>query len=125
MTIFSGVGLRWLSGAWLGLISALVLTSCAAAPAPVVDNDLEAFTQGIDSMLKTGMTLKEARAVLKERMPPPSMKTDGPVAGGNRSKLRRVMIGWPTTTSGTTLVVTIFLDQDGRIVRWTTGPVTE
>jgi hypothetical protein len=108
------------------MITALLLTGCAAAPAPVIEDDMAAFTQGIDSMLKIGMTIREARAVLRERMPAASINTDAPVPGNKSSpKMRRIMVGWPTLNHGTTLIVTIYCDRHGKIVRWTTGPLTE
>jgi hypothetical protein len=109
--------------AWLGAL--LALAGCASKPDAMIEYNEEAFAAGMDALLKVGMTIKEAQAVLKERMPPASLRTDAPVAGSNRTKLRRVMIGWPTLNPGTTLVVTIFADRDGRIVRWTTGPLLE
>lgn len=123
--VASSRGGRW----WAALLAlALVFTGCASAPAPVIENDLEAFTQGMDEILKVGMSIREARAALRERMPPASINTQvtAPVPSANRSmQMKRYMIGWPTLNHGTTLIVTIFCDRDGKIVRWTTGPFTD
>jgi len=127
MTFSPGVFQRVLSCVCLGLTGLLVLPGCASAPAAVVDDDLEAFTTGMDEMLKVGMSITEARGVLRERMPPASINTQvtAPVPSANQGQqMRRYQIGWPTLSDGTTFVVTIFCDRDGKIVRWTTGPLT-
>jgi hypothetical protein len=115
---------------WFGLllVGAWFLAGCASPPEAEIDDDLTAFTQGVDGILKIGMTYKEARTALKSRMPPTSIDTQvtAPVPSANRSnRMRRYMIGWPTRNNGTTFIVTIFCDRDGKVVRWTTGPLTE
>jgi hypothetical protein len=127
MLFSPGVFRRWLSGACLSLAGLLVLGGCAAAPAPMVDDDIEAFTRGMDEMLKVGMSISEARGILRTRMPPASINTQvtAPVPSANQGQqMRRYQVGWPTFSEGTTFVVTIFCDSDGKIVRWTTGPLT-
>jgi hypothetical protein len=113
---------------WLALAVSFALAGCAAAPEPMVENDIDAFTVGIDQVLKIGMSIREARAALRARLPPPSMNTEvsPPVPTPNASKrMKRYMLGWPTLTHGTTFVVTIFCDGSGKVVRWTVGPLTE
>jgi len=112
-------------GVWL---MGLVLAGCASPPAPMIDNDLEAFTTGVDGVLKVGMSIKEAKAALRAVMPPPSINSEvvAPVPSANRAmRTRRFMIAWPTFDRGTTLVLTIFCDRQGTVVRWTTGPLKE
>jgi hypothetical protein len=119
---------RGLSFIWLTVLGALVFAGCASAPPPQMEDDLVAFAQGIDGILKVGMTYKEARTALRTRMPPTSIDTQvtAPVPSADRSKqMRRYMMGWPTFNTGTTLIVTIFCDREGKVVRWTTGPLTE
>lgn len=113
-------GLTW-AGVWL-------LAGCSSVPAPMMENDIDSFTAGVEQVLRTGMPIKEARRALRENLPPPSIDTQvsAPVPSANQSlQTRRFMMGWPTFTTGTTFIVTIFCDRDGRIVRWTTGPFTD
>jgi hypothetical protein len=119
----------WRRRAWLPWFAALLwLGGCASPPDAVIDNDPEAFSAGIDAILKTGMSIHEAHQLLQERLPKPSLRSQvvAPVPTRNQStRTRRFMIGWPTRTPGVTLVLTIFCDRDGTIVRWTTGPLNE
>lgn len=119
---------RRLQQLWLIVVAAFAFAGCASAPEPMIENDIEAFTAGIDQVLKVGMSIGEARAALRTRLPPPSMNTEvsPPVPSASTSqRMKRFMLGWPTVTHGTTFVVTIFCERDGKVVRWTTGPLTE
>ena len=119
---------RRLQQLWLIVVVAFAFAGCASAPEPMIENDIEAFTAGIDQVLKAGMSIREARAALRTRLPPPSMNTEvsPPVPSASTSlRMKRFMLGWPTLTHGTTFVVTIFCDRDGKVVRWTAGPLTE
>lgn len=91
----------------------------------MLDDDLAAFTAGIEAVIDEGMSIREARRALLERMPPPSINTEVPSPVPTANRTRRFMLAWPTLNPGTTLVLTLFCDGDGRIVRWTTGPLTE
>lgn len=107
-----------------GMFAWLLFAGCASAPAPMIDADLEAFTTGVDGVLKVGMHIKEAKAALRSAMPPPSIDTEvvAPVPSANRAmRTRRFMIVWPTFERGTSLVLTLFCDREGTVVRWTTG----
>lgn len=119
-------GRRVLAG--LACFIATLFPGCAAAPDAVIEDDIDAFTLGIDGILTVGMPIKEARQALRERMPPASIDTQvpAPVPSANRSmQMRRYMVGWPTLSTGTTFIVTLFCDRDGKVVRWTTGPMLE
>ncbi len=108
--------------------TALLLGGCASSgPTPQLDDDPTAFSAGIDEVLKIGMSIKDARAALRAKLPPPSMNTQvaAPVPNNRAMQAKRYMMAWPTLNLGTTLVVTIFCDRDGRVVRWTTGTLVE
>jgi len=120
---------RWPRGRlWSVGLACLLLAGCASAPAPMIDDDLEAFTAGLDGVLKVGMTIKDAKTALHAKMPKPSIDTEvpPPVPSANRAlRTRRFMIAWPTFNRGTSLVLTIFCDREGKVMRWTTGPLKE
>lgn len=110
------------------IVVMLTAVGCAAKPEAMIENDIDAFSAGVNDVLKVGMTIGEARKALLAHLPPPSLNTEvaPPVPTANRSmQMKRFMLGFPTMTNGTTFVVTIFCDHSGKVVRWTVGPLTE
>ena len=58
------------------ILLALALGACAS-PGTRLDTDLEAFTNGVNAIIRAGMPLKEARAVVRERFPDPDSDFEG------------------------------------------------
>lgn len=107
------------------ILLALALGACAS-PGTRLDTDLEAFTNGVNAIIRAGMPLKEARAVVRERFPDPDSDFEGApliATRGNPIQVRRYMMVWSTSTPGTQFVLTMECDSEMRVARWSVGPL--
>ncbi len=107
------------------VLLALAFGACAHSGARL-DTDLEAFTNGVNAIIKAGMPLKEARAAVRERFPDPESDFEGApliATRGSPIQVRRFMMVWSTTTPGTQFVLTMECDSEMRVARWSVGPL--
>jgi hypothetical protein len=103
----------------------LGLAACATSGTRI-DADLNAFTNGVNAILKAGMPVKEARAAVRARFPDPDSDIESApliASRNNPIKVRRFMMVWSTTEPGTQYVLTLECDSEMRVARWSVGPL--
>lgn len=109
----------------LPALLSLALAACATTGTRI-DDDLEAFTNGVNAILKAGMPVKEARAAVRARFPAPDSDLESaPLVAtrGNPIQVRRFMMVWSTTTPGTQYVLTLECTREMQVARWSVGPL--
>ena len=102
-----------------------LLAGCTS-PGTRIDDDLTAFTNGVNAILTAGMPVKEARAAVRARFPDPDSDIESaPLVAtrGSPVQVRRFMMVWSTTTPGTQYVLTLECDSEMRVARWSVGPL--
>lgn len=103
----------------------LALAACASSGTRI-DADLNAFTNGVNAIVKAGMPVKEARAAVRARFPDPDSDIESApliASRNNPIKVRRFMMVWSTTEPGTQYVLTLECDSEMRVARWSIGPL--
>lgn len=103
----------------------LALSACATSGTRI-DADLNAFTNGVNAIVKAGMPVKEARAAVRARFPDPDSDIESApliASRGSAVQVRRFMMVWSTTTPGTQYVLTLECDSEMRVARWSVGPL--
>lgn len=105
------------------------LTGCASAGGAstgdaLIEFDTEMFKARVDEVLKIGMKFGEAKKlVVSTFSKPAASSTMAPVIQGKTMQLegKRYIMTWTTTTPGKNISLTLFIDHQGKLVRWTVG----
>ena len=103
----------------------LLLAGCANVGTRI-DDDITAFSNGVNAILTAGMPLKEARQAVRNRFPEPDNDIESApliASRGNPVQVRRFMMVWSTTEPGTQYVLTLECDREMRVARWSIGPL--
>jgi hypothetical protein len=105
-------------------ICLVLFGSGCASKDQVLYDDVEGAKALLENILQPGLSIADARDFIRREFPEPAFDTESApiVAGmGGPFEFKRYQMMWPTLIPGENIVLTMYFDREGELIRWVIG----